>query len=316
LIPQFPQLVLPSNGFKWTLNDPLMFEWKTYDKAKSYRIIISTDTQQTKISYTATTSETKHLWKWSKPGTYFWSVNGLAENSEISGKSVIQTFSIDPTVTGPAIILKSPPDQEVVTRDRREPMDPVVFEWSVDRPIHAGPFTFFISEKPDFSKALKKGGLESTKFSLRIDKGANYYWRVEWKSPTDSNDREVSQPFVMKYRVNNNLVAPILIEPLNMAKKQVGRKEPVVLRWKAVEGAVSYRVNLERESGKEKIPVLSRIVQGLQLTTPPLEPGTYFWSVASLDKEKVEGPPGQVRTLVVELNKELAAPKLKAPVVK
>jgi hypothetical protein len=101
-----------------------------------------------------------------------------------------------------------------------------------------------------------------------------------------------------------------------MAKKQVGRKEPVVLRWKAVEGAVSYRVNLERESGKEKIPVLSRIVQGLQLTTPPLEPGTYFWSVASLDKEKVEGPPGQVRTLVVELNKELAAPKLKAPVVK
>lgn len=316
LIPQFPQLQIPTNGFKWTLNDPLMMEWKPYDKAKNYRISISTDSLQSRISYTHTGSETKHLWKWAKPGTYYWSVTALTDNGEISGKSVTQTFTIEPTVSGPGITLKLPIDQETVTRDRRDPMDPVVFEWEVDRPIHSGPFTFYISEKPDFAKSLKRENIEATKFSLRIDRGANYYWRVEWRSPSDSNDREISVPFVMKYRINNNLMPPILIEPLHQAKRQVGKKEPVVLRWKTVEGAVSYRVTLERESGAQKIPVLTKVITGLQFTTPPLEPGVYFWSVSSLDKEKVEGPTGQVRTLIVELSKELAAPKLKPPVIK
>lgn len=318
LIPQVPTLVIPMNGFKWTLNDPLVFEWKPYEPAHEYKLLISRDSQQTNIVHQATQKDIKHIWKWTKADEYYWSVTALNEAGDIVGKSVLQKFEVEPTVQGPAIILKTPESQTTVNRDRKEPMDPVIFTWTVERPIAAGPFKFVISEKPDFSDALKKENIESTRFSLRLDKSANYYWRVEWTNPTDEKDKEVSIPFVMKYRVNNNLPPPTLVEPLNAAKRVLAKKSPIEFRWNKADGAVQYRFTLERESGteQERVPVMSQIVDKEVLFSVPLEPGRYFWSVASIDQDKVEGASSLVRELIIELNKELSAPKLKPPVVK
>ncbi len=321
---QIPQLLFPENGFVWTLNDPLAFEWKRSEKAHQYQLVISKDAAQSNIVNQVTLKETKYLWKWNKPGEYYWSVTCLNAGGDIVGKSVMHKAVVQPTVSGPVIILKSPADQSTVTRDRRDPMDPIVFSWAVERPISAGPFTFYISEKPDFSTALKKSGIESTRYSLRLDRGANYYWKVEWVNPkdagkpTDKQDREVSIPFSMKYRINSNLPAPLLIEPLNNTKKSTPKADTVEFKWQKVAGSASYRITLERENPntKERVPVLSQIVAKESFVSMPLEPGIYNWNVSSLDKDKVEGPASQTRRLIIELNKELNAPKLRAPVVK
>lgn len=318
VLPQLPVLSFPTNGFKWTLNDPLNFEWKPTDIATQYRVLITKDPAQNEIINQNSQKETKYLWKWAKPGDYYWSIIALNDAGEITGQSVVQKIDIEPTVTGPAIILKQPPNQETVNRERRDPMDPVVFQWDVERPIASGPFTFFISEKPDFAKTLKKEGIEDTRFSLRIDRTANYYWRVEWANPSDTSDREVSIPFVLKYRVSNNLPAPTLVDPLHQARKVVAKKESLDFRWQKVEGADQYRFTLERENlnTQEKIPVMTRTTSETRITSIPLEPGSYYWSVSSIDKEKNEGTPSQPRAFVMELNKELLAPKLNSPVVK
>lgn len=372
-LPQLPLLIFPDNGFVWTLNDPLSFEWKPLEKVVQYRWTVTKDPLQTNIIKQETLASNKFLWKWSQPGDYYWNVNGLNEKGEVVSRSVMHKLKINPTVSGPAIILQTPPNQSTVKRDRREPMDPVIFEWTVERPIASGPFTLYISEKPDFSESLKKTGIESTKVAIRLNKSANYYWKVEWigsqktkniPTPTTTStftsttnstssslintssstisststslnststtleyeslsksqivDREVSIPFVFKYRVSSNLLAPNLIEPLDNAKRVTPKKEKVEFRWTKVQGAIQYRITLEREhpQTKERIPVTSQIVTKESFISAPLEPGNYFWFVTSLDQEKVEGPPGQVRSLIIELNKELSAPKLKAPVIK
>lgn len=323
-LPQLPVLISPENGFSWTLNDGLVFEWKPAEIAKQYRLTLSKDPAQASIVHQVTIKETKYLWKWSHPGDFYWSVISLSENGDIIGKSVMHKVGIHPTVSGPAIILKTPANQDTVVRDRREPMDPVVFSWNVERPIAAGPFTFYISEKPDFSTSLKKTGIESTRYSLRLSKSANYFWKVEWVNPADKDkpadkqDKESSIPFAMKYRVNSNLLPPQLIEPLNNAKKLTPKLEVIEFRWQKITGASGYRFTLERENTNthERIPVISQIASKETLVSPPLEPGVYLWSVSSLDNEKVEGPASTPRSLTIELNKELNAPKLRAPVIK
>ncbi len=317
ILPQLPILKSPANGTLWTLSDPLLFEWQPMPEAKSYRIKITLDSSQKNILQTNMQAATSYLWRWSQPGIFYWNVEALNEKNEPIGQSLIYKNQISPTVLGPAITLLTPDNQSTVTRERRDPIDPVVFTWKLEKPLK-GNFTLAISETADFKQALKKDNIEGTRYALRMSTSANYYWKILWADPNDPTKKEESATFVIKFRLSSKLPSPQLVEPIHETTKYVADKQEQDFRWYKSKDAESYHIVLERynPNTKETIPVMDRITKGTHIKSPPLEPGTYQWSVSSLDKENIEGPTGEVRKFTVEIKKELSAPKLNAPMVK
>lgn len=317
ILPQFPVLKSPANGTVWTLSDPLLLEWQPMPEAKSYRLKITTDATQKSILKTVTQTTPSYLWTWTQPGIFYWSVEALNDKNAIVGQSVVNKNQISPSVLGPAITLMTPTNQETATRERRDPIDPVVFTWKLEKPLK-GKFTLAISETADFKQALKKDNIEGTRYALRLSSSANYYWKVLWQDPADPNKKEESATFVLKFRLSSKLPPPQLVEPLHEMKRYVADKQELDFSWYMVKDAESYHIVLERfnSNTKETIPVMDRITKERRIKSPPLEPGTYQWSVSSMDKENIEGPTGEVRKFSVEIKKELSAPKLNAPMVK
>lgn len=317
ILPQLPVLKSPANGNIWTLSDPILFEWQPMPEAKSYRLVVSSDSAQKVQIKTSTQTTTNYLWKWEAPTTYYWSVEAINAKSQVIGHSLLNKNQISPNVLGPAISLISPENQSTVTRERRDPIDPVVFVWKLEKPLK-GNFTLLISESPNFTKAQKKEDISGTRYALKLSSSANYYWKIVWQDADDKNKKEESSTFVLKFRMSSKIPAPILVEPLNEAKKYVAEKSPLDLGWYKVEGAENYHVVLERlnKNTKEIVPVLDKITKNTRIKTGALEPGTYRWYASSLDPENIEGPTSEIRTFTVEVKKELTAPKLNAPMVK
>jgi hypothetical protein len=317
VLPQLPLLIAPENGFQWTLADPLNFEWQPNPSAKQYKWLITRDPMQKQVVKAQTTAKTSYLWKWSKPGTYYWRVSSVDQTGQIIGQSLMYRVVVSPTAFGSAITLITPKNQATVERERRDPMDPVVFQWRPEMPL-AGTYDFLISQNPNFEKALTKKGIDGNRLPVKLNKPANYYWKVRWTNPKDAKQVYHSSTYVMKFRVSANLPPPDLEFPLADEQKVTAQKEKMQFTWKPVKGAARYRFILERKSkqSKQRIPVFSKVTTKTGILSPALQKGLYYWKVSSIDKDNIEGSPSDERKFNLKIKKELTAPKLRAPVVK
>lgn len=317
VMPRAPNLIAPENGAIWSLNEPIRMEWQSYKKAKSYQLKISKDPSLKSVVKQQTLKDLKYIWEWSQVGNYYWQISALNKDSTRIAQSLIYRISIDPTVLGPMITLIKPKNQSEVKRERRAPMDPIIFEWKPEKPMKAN-YDFIFSEDISFKKAKVKRNIDVLKYALRLKKAGNYFWQIRWVDPKNPKNTEKSKIQVFKYRISSSLPPPKLQIPINLEKKVVPKAQPIIFQWAKVKLAKKYRFILEKWNSrtKEKLPVEDKYVKSNKTKSKPLEKGTYFWTVRPVDADATEGSAAEPNKFDVDLNPSLAAPKLAPAIVK
>jgi hypothetical protein len=143
----------------------------------------------------------------------------------------------------------------------------------------------------------------------------------------DKSKEEISEVGHFILKGSRAGMVPIPIEPNSKENIEVYDPTPVKFSWKPVPAAAQYHIVVERHSGGENeksgtqtegqvVPIIDRIVKETTLTSQALADGNYSWRVSALDSDGQEGPPCRTRDFKVIFKEEMAAPKLKAPVVK
>lgn len=316
-VPQLPNLIAPKNNANLNPQPQISFEWEPHQSAAQYRILISKDLAQKEVLKSQTTLETKYAWKNNQLGFYFWSVEALSSDNIVIGQSTVNKLQVSKnTLETIGITLVQPIDQATIQRALKDNVEPIVFDWKADKPLPP-PFSIWISTKSDFKEDSILRTVDTQKYAHQFEKAGTYYWKVNWTNPANPKEIISSQTNVFSVKVVKKLMAPILNEPLADAKFVIPEKSPVTFRWNAVEGAVLYRLVVEKKDpSTENSVVVDKQIKDLEFTTLPIDPGFYSWHVSAIDKENVEGLSSPSRSLILELKKELTAPKLKPIIVK
>jgi hypothetical protein len=350
-LPALPQLLKPDESFVWTSSLPVRLEWKKIENTSRYRVTVTRDREQKQILKSVTALSPLYSWPWTQPGSYYWSVESMDEANEPTTRSLVRTFTVKPSAEKNLITLTLPLDKAEVVRERKDPMEPVSFEWKADA-ISSANFTLMISKTPGFEKFLKTENIKKNRITVRLSESATYYWKVVWTDPTNAEHLETSSTNILQYSIAQGLPAPRLVSPIRNSLMKVPKVMPIELSWEPVESAAKYRVVLERFDDRinSRVPVMDKTVgaqkkvvkrdepkeakadanlpttelpekvelpegdtsaENESLKTPDLPEGVYEWRVYTVDEKDIQGLPSEIRKLTVKMQEQLLAPKLK-----
>ncbi len=124
--------------------------------------------------------------------------------------------------------------------------------------------------------ALSRTGLSASAFDAGpLDAGTTYYWRVNASNAFGTSEWSSARRFT------TGVVGPVLIQPVD---KAVNVAVAPLLKWNAVTGAVSYRVQVS-DSAAPGTPVVDvTVVSDLSYQASGLANGrTYLWRIYSAD---------------------------------
>jgi hypothetical protein len=327
-LPKLPELLKPSADILWEENTPIEFGWKKMEKAVQYRLTISKDPNQKEIVKTQNQSADQATWAWKNQGSFYWSVTALDKRGIPIGQSDIRLVNIKLRAKLPAFILVAPKPKAEVLREMSDNTEPVLFQWQTTRQL-PGPVTLVLSTKEDFSEPLVKEGITQLSQPLQLNKAGTYYWKLLSRS-ADKTKEEKSESSVFILKGSKAGLVPIPIEPGPKENIEVYDPTPVKFSWKPVAGVTQYHLVVERRTAPQAdpaggthqndaaqaIPIIDRIVKETTFTSTALQDAQYTWRVSALDSDGQEGPPCRTREFRVILREEMAAPKLKAPVIK
>jgi hypothetical protein len=157
-----------------------------------------------------------------------------------------------------------------------------------------------IATSADLKQKIKAETVQNTsQYNFTPEKAGTYFWRVSGIYDDKKGSSIASS--VQKFKVNfqNQLEAPQLELPKNDEKilaesiSELG----VTLTWKAAPGANKYKYHIERHiTQNERAPTsIEKILDGetplLQIKAKDLKPGTYSWSVTSMNSEGFSSKP-------------------------
>jgi hypothetical protein len=214
-------------------------------------------------------------------GTYYWKIVGKdKKNPKNIVHSEIFKFATK-TLFNPVLLSPSPMETVKFKKDQAKKM--VQFSWKSASPIENS-FIEIAADK-DFKQVLFSD--ETSKKSFQVDMAqGTYYWRVT--TNLKGSKQYIKTPmgvFNVKYFNGTfppKLILPVMDKNIVLAEKQ--KKTDLNLNWERVAIADKYRVLLTTKSGKKPIRI-DKDVKDPSLFLQNLEPGTYEWKVASIDKE-------------------------------
>ncbi len=317
IFPSYPTLLSPSSQLVWSLNEPLLVEWKPYDKANMYVLTIAKDSEFKNISYTQKLSDVKATWAWSEEGKYYWQVAAYKDDLRIS-ESTIDTFSIKPALKKDNITLLLPKNQELIPREKRKQVDPVVFEWKPQMQV-TPKYQIHLSTSPNLSEGKLYGPISSLRHNISVDTAGTYYWKVDWLN--EKNEVKFTSPIqVFQLQFTTSLPSVITETPIDKSIFYTPIDAKIEFQWQKVEEALQYRLTIEAWNDRLQTKVPYRDVKTTSNTNAAnlekVPPGKYFWKIRAIDSDKLEGTWSVEKTFDVELKEALGAPRLRPPVVK
>lgn len=315
-LPQFPELVKPTEDAIVPSKNFVDLEWKPYAVADSYRLVISKDEGQKEIVGTFNLKENVHQWKTREKGRYFWSVKALNKDKQIFAESHVREFKLSERKITPAFQIIKPIDKAVIVRAAAENPEPIIFQWQLLREI-PGPVQIVFSQNEDFSDAKIAKDVPKLSHSLRFSKPGVYFWKL--RSENASKDEKVeSEPTSFRLKVSKVFNPTKLIEPADKAHVEGEGQTAVKFSWEPVVGASQYHIVVERDQGRQKeaIPMVDRIVKEATFTSQPIAEGNYIWNVSTVDEEGQEGVPSQTFGFKIAPPELAPAPELNEPVIK
>jgi hypothetical protein len=212
-----------------------------------------------------------------QPGRYFWKIIGKNGNevvtSEVFNNEVKMQY--DP-------ILLSPIQNEIVKFKSDSKAKQVEFKWKSASPL-ANTFVE-IAQDSEFKQVLYSE--ETTAKSVKIDMAeGQYFWRIT----TNLKNSKIylkSKPESLRVKYFTSSFPPKLALPNQDSKIILSEEEKftqVALSWDRVNLAEKYRVFVNTLKGKKPIRI-DKDIKDATLYLNKLEPGTYEWKVATIDK--------------------------------
>ena len=214
-------------------------------------------------------------------GTYFWKIIGKdKKNPKNIVHSEVFKFTTK-TLFNPLLV--SPSIKETVKFKKDQPKKMVKFAWKSASPIENS--FIEISSDKDFKQVLFSDETNKQFFKVDMAEG-QYYWRVTTNyKGSKQYIKTMTGDFKVKYF--NSTFPPKLVLPMDkksvvLAEKQ--KKSDINLNWERVDIAHKYRILITTKKGKKPIRIDKDITEPSYFLQN-LDPGTYQWKVASLDKE-------------------------------
>jgi len=271
-----------------------VLRWSTVAHARSYRVQLVRPTftgvhQQVLDTLVKQPSLTKSL----APGNYEWRVQ--AQNAGYSTGFTTQTFTIDSTsnLNGQTLLLQRPASGLATNATS------LTFTWG--RLAMAQQYRLSITPNPRGASlaALDTVVGNSTSVSLRLARQSQtYQWKVTALNAT-GQAVSASQAFEVDLTPPP---APTLVAPVATASFLA---QPISLSWTrtATDVAVD-SVSIYQANQTSLFTGFPRLSSGTALTlsgsSTPLQSGTYYWSVRSIDKAGNLGPATVKRSFILQ----------------
>jgi hypothetical protein len=271
-----PTLLSPAKGTVLSIKRPT-FRWSSVGGSTSYTIQISTVSNFTTITRSATITTTSYMLTsdLAAKTRYYWRVNSTGD-SGISAWSAVFYFT---TGNPPSVpVLASPANGASVSPAAQ------LFNWNnstVPAGITFSHYTIQIARDSGFTSIFQTAnisGITNSQFtSAPLVTGTTYYWRVRslGTAPMSYSSWSTVRSVLVKF------TAPTLLSPPNVLTPAVGDTTPT-FKWRAVHGATSYTIQYARNSTFTLGLISTTVASTSTSYTPatPLSSGTtYYWRV-------------------------------------
>jgi len=308
-VPKLPELIKPLSGIVIESHENVEFAWKPVTNATEYRLVVSTDAAQKEVTNTKSLSTLNFTSPTPTDGTYYWSVRAMASTLMV-GQSEVRKIIFSLKQKSQMFTLISPKNKSDVVRGASETPDPVLFEWQVLKPL-PDPVTILISKTEDFANPIKQENLTKVSVPITLNSPGIYYWKLTSKE-------ETSDISTFQFKITNTSPGPTLLEPGNRDVLDADGPTKVMFKWNPSPTANQYHIIVERTDKKSgaQVVVIDRLVNEGTFKSPPLEEGTYQWSVSTLDKQGQQGSSSKTFSFSLATPEQVDAPQINAPVIK
>lgn len=178
----------------------------------------------------------------------------------------------------------------------------VIFEWS--NPAQLKEVHFKLARTPDFKTVLFEKVIASPQNSISLDikTPGQYYWQLTGKA--DGKNIASSKVAMVNVQITKGLPAPRLLKPNDLEKIPFDdfKENGLLLTWEQVLNAEKYKVVIESTRANEEHAPITLETELLQNRVKDLKPGTYSWSVWSVNAKGELSPQAETRQFqLVEL---------------
>jgi hypothetical protein len=284
----------------------LNLSWEPTQGAEGYRVSIARDEGFNDLVYSGDSSlSSMNVGTALDEGSYYVKVV-----SKIGGKDGEASESRSIVVQKPyPIKLLSP----VSGADLKPEARKVDLAWS--DPNRGRLFKVELSADPSFSSSLAEAKATSQKASIDLPAGlkGEIYWRV---SSLGAKDSVLLSSEPSSFRIPELIPAPLALEPADGQVIDAFRSGAFRFAWKAVSGAVLYRVSLFRLTGGGMTLVREWSTDQTSIDVRKLDflaIDAYAWKLVALRPEGEAQSPAATSYFKVTQSAQVSAPKLKVP---
>lgn len=161
---------------------------------------------------------------------------------------------------------------------------PLSFQWP---PLpEAKAYRLQIAKDKSFDRLLADTVVSSAEGSWPDLPDGHYWLRIRGIDEVGLEGRNADHRFELDAR-------PLPAAALGPVDGEVVRNAAPRFRWTPVDGAAGYRFQLARDRGFSDLLTEHRALNAVELElTTPIDPGTYYWRVATLEADGTSGPFG------------------------
>jgi hypothetical protein len=225
--------------------------------------------------------ESGHAGIHQRPGK--WYLRLVATSTDASKPrltSLVTPFTVEPKA--PPVLIEPMPENPVL---KASPDAHVQFRW-LNRNKYISQL-FEVADDDRFTKVITRQALagEVDSFETPVPDGL-HYWRVTgYLKEKDKTEGLSSRGFRLEVSSSWKIQPPEPLGPsagqrLSMAE---ARRKGVTLRWKAPLGVKRFKVTTSRREGAAWVASHEQETEATMLKLADVQPGTYRWTVASLD---------------------------------
>ncbi len=265
-VPTAPALASPANGATNQAGS-LTLSWNAATGATGYRVQVSLDqtfADARRMAVDRTVTGTSLAVNLGLGSTYYWRVQGT-NGGFTSAFSNVNSFSTVNTAATQVVTLVSPADAAVDQAG--------LLTLRVNRTSDAAQYRYQVSTLSSFTTFTINQATVDTANTVQLVAGTRYFWRVRGENAVGVANFST----VRSFTVLAAPPTPALVFPAN--NTQNTRADTLVLRWRAVARASSYKIEVSRSSAGGLVvdtfttADTSQRLLGLQRLT------TYFWRV-------------------------------------
>lgn len=309
---QFEQrLVYPPENF--TVNDEnvsdLRFAWKTNIPGETV-LQIARDENFLQVVLDQTNAEDTKNFSGANlaGGSYFWRI--VAKEDPQKYATTARSFNVIAPLEKPNLLSPASDALLLVRTGTRS-----VFSWNEVSGADYYLFNFYSSEnleEPIYSRQVTSNNYS---FALENFPNGEYAWSVragaEEKSYVDAQVSETSESSIRIRQIRN----VTLTFPANGTRfeEKAARENPGVARWNPNEqNLASSNFTISRNANGISRPVFSMRNPPREIRLPPLEPGTYYWTVSARTVEGIDVS-ARARNFIVNEKIVVATPPVEVP---